>query len=211
MTIREALQSIHLKYEKNIDYPDDSGEDTLLRLAYAMDAIRTWAKEVKEGVFWRVLKKDASQVATGTGEDDLPVDFLDFIHSPDSQAIIKSGETMWYQVSLEKGLRAKQDGNESYIFWVQAGKIKTLPAISGTMEFPYIKKPHEYTDIADTVEIEIDDSEFVVDYVVGRLFLDDDNMSQYNHYMSTARDLLLSMKLNHIAEPAQESEWGFGI
>jgi hypothetical protein len=209
--IREVLNSAHLKYEKNIDYPDDTSEDTILRLAYAWDGIKIWSKEGKEGVFWKALKKDASISATGLGEDDLPNDFSIFIKAKECQAVISDGNAKWYEVSMADGNRIKQEGSNPYIFWIENKKIITLPAISGTIEFPYIKKPHQYIDITDTTEIEIDDPEFLVDYIAARLFLDDDNMSQYDNYFNSAQDSLISMKADHIIQPIQESDWGFGM
>jgi len=217
MTIEELLNKVHLRYEKNIDYPDPSSEDFLVRLGYADDGITMYEKEAKEGVAWRPLKKPASIAATGNGTDPQPADFLNFIRGKDENdnylpAIITDGSRKWTEVSMEKGNRIIQDNSSSaYVFWREAGNIRTFPALSGTMQFPYLRKATRYPLGTEETDIEIEDDMFLQEFVLAMLFLDDDNLSQYQAHMNNAKDILTTMKYDSITEIPSESSWGFGM
>ena len=215
MTMQEVLQAAHLRFEKNTTYPDPSSEDFLVRLAYGNDGIKMWAKEVKEGVLWKPLKKDASFVASGNGTDSLTTnvpDFYTFLRAEEQPAIIISGKTEWQEVTPQDGSKAIQDGvTNGYVFWVEAGNLRTLPSIAGTVQFPYIKKPTKYVTGLESTPIEIEDEEFLIEYILGMLYLDDNNMSQYQAHMENAKDYLFSMKISTINEIPSDNGFGMGM
>ena len=209
-TIQQLLNKVHLRFEKNTDYPDTSEEDYIVRLGYADDGITMWEKETREGVLWRDLKSVASIPASGTGSNPEPTDFLAFIRQEDGPAVISDGTREWTEVSMNKGNRIKQQNASPYVFYREAGNIITLPALSGTMQFPYLRKATRYPLGTETTPIEIDDEMFLQEYVLAMLYLDDDNLSQYQSHMNNAKDILVGMKYDAIVEVPDDSGWGFG-
>ncbi len=212
MTIEELLNNVHIGFEKNTDYPATGEDDFIVRLNYANKGIQMWEKEAKEGVYWKPLKKQAALVATGLGTDPDPADFLAFMPAEEKAPVISDGTNEWREVSAQDGNRAVQDGaTDPYIFWREAGNIRTLPAISGTIQFPYVRKATRYPLGTELTAIEIEDPEFLEEYIVAMLYLDDDNLSQYQAHMNNAKDILSTMKYNLISKKPDENDWGFGM
>jgi hypothetical protein len=212
MTIQDLLNKVHVRFEKNTDYPDTSSDDFVVRLGYLDDAITMWEKEAREGVQWKPLKKAASIAAAGNGNDPQPADFLEFLKAEGKAAIISDGTNEWREVSAQDGNRAVQDGaTDPYIFWREAGNIRTLPAITGTITFPYLRKATRYPLGTEITAIEIEDEKFLQEFIVAMLYLDDDNLSQYQAHMNNAKDILSTMKYNAICSHPDENDWGFGM
>lgn len=212
MTIQELLQKVHISFEKNTDYPTAGEEDFSVRLNYLDDGITMWEKEAREGVLWKPLKKAASIAATGSGTDTEPTDFLAFMPAEGKAPIITDGSNEWREVSAQDGNRMVQDeASDPYVFWREAGNIRTLPAITGTITFPYLRKATRYPLGTETTEIEIEDEKFLQEYVIACLYLDDDNLTQYQAHMNNAKDILTSMKYQTISPNPNESDWGFGM
>lgn len=209
-TIAEVLQKVHVRYEKNTDYPESSSEDFIVRLAYGDDGINEWEKEAKNGVPWPELKEDESKAATGNGSDPLPSDFLEFIRSDEKPAVIKSGDTQWKEVSMQEGNRMKQDGYSPNVFWVEGSNIITLPAITGTIEFPYLRKMTRYPLGTESDPVECDDK-YLQEYILAQLYLDDKNMMAYQSHAQAAKDILDTKKFDIITQKPTESSWGFGM
>ena len=206
----EVLNPVHVRYEKNTDYPETTSEDFLVRLGYANDGITEWEKEVKKGVFWPALKEDASILAAGSGSDPDPADFLAFIPE-ESVSVISDGTNEWREVSMRTGNRLfQQDMSSAYVFWREAGNIRTLPAISGTIEFPYLRKMTRFVTGAETTELDCS-AEFLQEYVLARLYEDDKNWNESQARMEAAKDILDSEKEEILNEKQAESSWGFGM
>lgn len=210
-TMQTLLNKVHLRYQKDTDYPDPTSEDFAIMLAYADDGITMWEKEAQEGVPFKILIKQNNSVPTGTGTDPEPDDFLNFLRAEDKPAIITDGKSEWREVSSGDGNRMVQDGNAPQVFWREAGNIRTLPAISGSMRFPYIRKATRYPLGTESIPIEISDEMFLQEYVIAMLYLDDDNLTEYQAHMNNAKDILLTMKGKSLSEPADDSDWGFGM
>ena len=214
-----VLEAVHELYEKNTDYPDISSEDFIVRRRIGNNGINEFEKEAKDGVAWSKLKKDASFPAGGTGTDSLTTnvpDFLKFLRGKDNAeqdlpALISNGSSKWIEVSMKKGNRMIQEGiSDAYAFWVEAGNIRTLPAMSGTMQFPYLRKANRYPIGTEATPLDMSDI-FLQEYIIAYLYLDDENLSAYQAHMQTAKDNLDSDRNNEISDSQDDSGWGFGM
>lgn len=210
-TIVGILQKVHVRFEKNTDYPDATSEDGVVRVAYADDAISMWEKEAREGKYWQPLIAQASIVSGGLGTDPNEADFLEFMRAEDTEAIISDGSREWSEVSPEEGNLQAQNGQNNYIFWLESGNIRTLPAISGTITFPYVRKATRYPLGTEVTALEIEDPMFIQEYVLAMLYLDDGNLNQYNTHMNNAVDILDTMEYQTILPKRKQSNWGFGM
>lgn len=210
MLIQEFLQDVHLDYEKNTDYPDTGSEDFKVRLVFTNKGIKVWEDEVNEGVYWPVLKETASIAAAGLGSDSLPDDFLSFMRAKESPAVIKSGEKKWTESSINDGNRMKQENLSPNVFWIEAGKIATLPVITGTIEFPYLRKANRFSTGNETDPIDPDEN-FLHEFVLAQLYLDDKNFDAYQVHLQAAKEHLDKKKNQLIAEIPDDSAWGFGM
>ncbi len=209
-TIQEVLQNVHVEYEKNTDYPEASSEDFVVRLAYANRGIATWEKEARDNVQWPELKEDGEVAANGTGLDSLPDNFFSFIRADEHPAVISDGKTQWLEVRMGEGRRMKQDNLSPNVFWIEAGKIRTLPAISGTIYFPYIRKATRYSTGVETDALDVD-PEYLLEYVLGKLYLDDKNFNIAQVHFDNAKDILDSKKYQLITGTPSESSFGIGM
>jgi hypothetical protein len=209
-----SLEAVHELYEKNTDYPDITSEDFVVRRRYGNNSIHELEKEVKNGVIIKGLKESASFAANGTGTDSMTTNvptFLSFIRSDGCAAIISDGQNEWKEVSAQMGNRMVQDKiTNPYVFWVEAGNIRTLPALAGTMQFPYLRKPNYYPIGTESDALDVD-SVYLQEYVLAYLYLDDENLSAYQAHMQNAKDILDSIRVEAITNPPEESSWGFGM
>lgn len=212
MTIATLLQNAHLRKFRDVDYPEATSEDFLVRLRMADDGLNEWEKEALNGVAWPELKEDASIAATGTGTDPEPDDFLCFMPSDEKPAIITDGANEWSEISMQEGNRMIQDGiTDAYVFWREAGNIRMLPAISasGTITFPYLRKITRYPLGTEADPIECD-TKFLEEYVIAQMFLDDKNTNTYSVHLQVAKDVLDNRKYQVITQKPAESSFGFG-
>jgi hypothetical protein len=185
MTVSELLQKVHVRYEKNTDYPQVGSEDHTVRLAYLDDSIDEWEKEAKEGVQWEELISEATIT-----DDNLPTDFLGFLRAGEDYAVIKAGSVSWTECSPVDGNRALQENSNNYFFWAENGKLKSVPTISGTLTFPYLRKATRFPLGSEATAIDMKNPKFMQEYILGMLYLDDGNINQYNSHMNVASDIL---------------------
>lgn len=202
MIINEMLERIHRRFAKDTDYPEAGSEDFLVRIDYVNDAITEWENKTKEGVYWEELKDSATIVCGGTGTDALPTDFLSFIrknNADDDFSALVIGNEYWLEVTMAQGIRAQQEGISPHIFWREGLNLRTLPAMSGSLSLPYIRKATRYETGAETDEPEMKDQSFIEDFVLSKLFLDNDDQSLYQAYASSAIEKLNAMMYDSVA------------
>lgn len=199
--IGKILEKIHRKFAKDTEYPQTSSEDMLVRLDFVDDAISEWEDCVMEGYNWpELIVPPTDFVFSGTGEDDLPINFLSFMRrfSQDEDGFKKAelaiGGAIYAEVNAPEGEQAVQEGLSPYIFWTVGGKIKTLPAVSGTIKMPYLKKAYRYVTGEETTEIEMANSKFIEDYVLAKLYFDNADDDNGQAYFVSADDRLKKMK-----------------
>lgn len=202
MTIAEILQKVHRKFSKDTDYPESGSEDLLVRLDHADDAISEWESLVFEGYNWKDLIVPAySFIFGGTGTDPLPINFLSFLRHFNQEngfnkAEFQAGSVIYSEVKSNEGAQMEQEGLVPYVFWKEGDNIRTLPAVSGTIILPYLKKATRFTTGAETDEPEMEDQKFIEDYVLGKVFLDNADDTLYQSYFASANERLKRMKYN---------------
>jgi hypothetical protein len=205
MTIEDILKKIHRKFAKDTDYPEAGSEDLLVRLDHVDDAISEWENCVFEGYNWKELMvAPTAFVFGGTGTDSLPADFLSFPRyfsqkTGFTKAQLEIGSTIYTEVKAGEGAQMEQEGLSPYVFWIEGGNIRTLPAVSGTINLPYLKKATRYTTGAETDEPEMEIPKFIEDYAVAKIFLDNDDEDLYQSFMNSAAEKLKQMKYNALS------------
>jgi len=204
-TPTEILQKVHVRYEGNIDYPTSGEEDYILRLAYMDDAINILEQEALENIKFDFLLSEASITATGTGIDDLPTDFLSFLTD-----YIKVGNQEYTRINKYDGNLKSQSGLAPYVFWKEGTKIKSLPAFSGTVTFPYQRKFTRFPlgTESDTLEGE---GSFYVEQILSMLFLLDGDLNQYNIHANNAKEIFDKMKVEAITNEPNQDTFGIGM
>lgn len=201
-TIETVLQKVHRKFAKDTDYPEAASEDRLVRLDHADDGISVYEGMVEEGIYPSELYVGDGTIACGgTGTDPLPTDFLSIIRAEDQPAIIKSGNNIWIEVSAHDFIRYAQEGYSSYVFTIEGSNLRTLPAASGTIPFPYMKKHTRYETGDEATELEMKDSKFLEHYILAKVFLDNGDDTLYQSNMLEAKERLSGMKYDAIANP----------
>lgn len=205
LTPEEILKEVHVRYEKNTEYPTTGEEDFTVRLAYLDDSVSALEREAKQGVKFDFLKEEESLSATGTGTDDLPIDFLAFLTD-----YIKAGNEEYVRCSKEQGNFYEQSGSAPYVFWQEGTKLRSLPALSGTVAYPYLRKLTRFPD-GDEVETADGDGKYYVESILAMLYLDDGDLNQYNVHANNAKDILDFLKGEAITDAPNQSQFGFGM
>lgn len=201
--IEDILKKVHRKVAKDTDYPEAGSEDLLVRLDHVDDAISEYEDCVKEGYqFKELLVPPITLTFGGTGSDDLPDDFLSFVRNFNDDGMNKAelliGSTLYSEIKAGEGRQSEQQELAPYVFWVEGGNIHTLPAASGSITCPYLKKHTRYTTGAEATEPEMENSKFIEDYVTAKVFLDNDDDTLYQSFMTSAAEKLKQMKYNAI-------------
>jgi len=104
----------------------------------------------------------------------------------------------------------EQENINSNIFWKENGQIRTLPAISGTISFPYLRKLTRFETGLETDLIDTDD-QFLIEYILGQLYLDDKNYNVAEVHLGKAKEILDRNKYPLIIQPPEESNFGLGM
>jgi len=201
MLIEDLIKIIHRQFSKDVSYPERDSEELLVIIDHINDGIEEYENCVKEGYFWPELKTvETNFVFGGSGEDDLPSNFLSFVgrFSPElgnCKPSLQIGTAIYQEVGANEGITRKQQGdNTSFVFWVEGGKVMTLPGVSATIDLPYIKKHTRYATGEETEEPEISNPMFIKDYALAKLFLDNEDDVLYQSYMTQAGERLKQMK-----------------
>ena len=126
-------------------------------------------------------------------------------------AIITDGSHERTDITMQEGNKRIQDGiTDGNVLWVESGNIRTLPSITGTIQFPYLRQATRYPIGTEATILDMD-AYFLQEYILACLYLDDENLSAYQAHMQAAKDVLDSIKYDSIVNPPQESGWGFGM
>lgn len=205
LTPVEILQQVHVRYEGDTSYPTAGDEDHTVRLAHLDDAVSAIEREAKQGVKFPFLVEEESLAAGGTGTDALPTDFLSFLTD-----YIKAGNAEYVRVSKEQGNFYEQSGAAPYVFWQEGTNLRSLPALTGTVTYPYQRKLARFplgTEVTDADG----DGKYYVESILAMLYLDDGDLNLYNVHANNAKDILDSMKGEAITDAPNQSQFGFGM
>lgn len=205
LTPTEILEKVHVRYEGNTDYPASGEEDYTVRLAYLDDSVSALEREAMTGVKFDFLRKEESLAAGGTGSDDLPADFLSFLTD-----YIKAGNEEYVRVSKEQGNFYEQAESAPYVFWKEGTKLRSLPALSGTVTYPYQRT---FTRFPLGTEVTTADGEgsYYVESIIAMLYLSDGDLNQYNVHANNAKDILDGIKGEAITDAPNQSQFGIGM
>jgi hypothetical protein len=196
MTVAEILKRVHRKFAKDTDYPEAGSEDLLVRIDHLNDGISEWENKVREGVYWPELVETTTLSCGGTGTDALPSDFLTFLrknNEDDDASALVLGSEYWIEMTPAQGARAVAEGLSPHIFWKEGTNLRTLPAISGSLPFTYVRKATRYTAGDESTEPEMADHSFLEDYTVAKVFLDNSDDTLYANAANSASDKLDAM------------------
>lgn len=205
LTPVEILEKVHVRYEGNTDYPAIGEEDHTVRVAYLDDAVSALERETQNGVKFDFLREEESLSATDTGSDDLPTDFLSFLTD-----YIKVGSTEYVRTDKETGNFYEQAGNAPYVFWKEGTKLRSLPALSGTVTYPYQRKLNRFPD-GDEVTTADGEGSYYIESILAMLYLSDGDLNQYNVHANNAKDILDAMKGEAITKAPNQSQFGIGM
>jgi len=205
LTPVEILQKVHIRYEGNTDYPAVGEEDHTLRVAYLDDAVSALEQEAFNGVKFDFLRAEESLAAGGTGSDNLPTDFLSFLTD-----YIKVGSTEYVRTDKETGNFDDQADYAPYVFWKEGTKLRSLPALSGTVTYPYQKTFTRFPDGDETSTADGEGS-YYIEFILAQLYLSDGDLNQYNVHANNAKDILDAMKGEAITTAPNQSQFGIGM
>ena len=206
MLPEEILKRVHRKFAKDIDYPETGSEDLMVRIDHLNDGVTEWENKYKDGIYWSDLVTHVSLVCGGTGTDLLPADFLSFIrknNEDDDASVIVSGGNTWVEVTPAQGKIALDEGLSPYFFWREGENIVTIPALSGTVPFTYLRKATRYSTGTETTEPEMRDDSFLEDYALSKVFLDNSDNTLYTVYATSAKEKLDDMVYAEIGAVAE--------
>jgi len=205
LTPTEILQKVHVRYENNIDYPAVGEEDFIVRVAYLDDSISALEREALNGVKFDFLREEETLVAGGTGSDNLPADFLSFLTD-----YIKAGNSEYVRTTKEQGNYYEQAGSAPYVFWKEGTVLRSLPALSGTVTYPYQRK---FTRFPNGDEVTTADGEgsYYIESLLAFLYLSDGDLNQYNVHANNAKDILDALKGEAITNAPNQSQFGIGM
>lgn len=205
LTPVEILEKVHVRYEGDTSYPTVGDEDHTVRLAHLDDAVSTIEREVMQGIKFDFLKEEETLSASGTRTDALPTDFLGFLTD-----YIKAGNAEYVRTTKERGAFFAQSGSAPYVFWREGSNLRSLPALSGTVTYPYLRTLTRFP-VGDEVTTADGDGKYYVEFILAMLYLDDGDLNQYNVHANNAKDILDFLKGEAITDAPNQSQFGFGM
>lgn len=216
MTVNDLLDSIHVAYEQAqpSDGPSLSDDDGVIRLNLINKAIRRW--EFDNDVRWRelyVYNVTGPTILAGVTSYPLTqTDFREFagrlrlLRTDGAYAKVDliSPELFAKYVTTASTTKACITGNPSsgytlHLLWSPATNDGT---IGGTILFDYYKYAKKMAVPADIPEMS--NPQFIVDYVVGELFVNDD-VNLYTKFNGDALNALSNMRTANDATPPYAS------
>lgn len=200
MLIADAMREVYYRFEKSPDEPDNTSEDYIVRLSYANRAIRQWEHE--EGMDW----KELYQTITGTLVNGVCSDNVTALASfKRPSGLLRIGSDRYSYVRPERVEREVTMYPSKKIYTVTGSKgsyaVNVYPAVSGTFSLDIQKNATTYSTGEETTEIEMSNPEFLIQFVVAMLYLDDNNSSQAGVEMQSATGAMEAMKLNNEKTP----------
>lgn len=208
-TETQLQQIIHRLYEGNVDYPDSTSDDYLLRRGYINDSANEWAYN-SGNIMWRELFKNVSD---SDGDDttttaivyDMPSDYV-FMASR-----LSIGGN-FYTFSQPQEVANRQDRNETRFFWItgkpNAYQLNISEAVDagGAIEYSYYKQPTLVTTTTDVLDMSR--PYFAVYYTLARLYEQDLNTAMMSVYENKAKGILDEMLVANEIPPYM---YGFSV
>lgn len=184
--INDILQRVHVKLTQSSEYPDPQSEEWLIYVAYADDAISMWENLVSEGFLWDELFTTEHVTFSGTGSDPVPENFLAFANN----TVCVNGT----EYRVIKRTQAQMCSGMEPVIWTEGRTIRTMPALSGTHPFSYIRKATRYITGTEPDPIDMSDPKMIEHFVLARAYANDNDTSGYNIAMTDADEALKKMQ-----------------
>ncbi len=225
MTITTALQEIHKIYQGDLDYPAPTSADFLVRLSYANEAINTWESE--KGIFWNELFTTQSTTLPSSLSFNAPAT----LKFPASYLYVYDSSGDYSLFSFLRPWEAKFNNKLSsgeQIYWMTgAGSAKIVninPAptvandlIGRTAKFDYYKFAATFATGLETTEIEMSDPYYIIEWVLFRLFSNDQDSNRSSLHFNIANNKMNGMRIVNEINPFLQSSkildygGGFGV
>ncbi len=213
MTVEDIIKRAHRMAFADTDYPTSGTEDALVSVDGLNDGIAEWESLVEDGVIPEELLTSSDVVFGGSGTDTLPTDFRAFVPSVSDRGWLPpsfyAGSSQYRFVPTSEGMMRAQAGSSmEAIFWREGANIRTLPAISGTVSLPYVKKATRAVSSTDTFEPECPNSEFLVSFLASRMAIDnEDDTTKYQLFASQASEKLSAMASRYASRMADNARY----
>lgn len=200
MTNKEIIEKAWRNVFSDTDYPSVGSGELAKCVDFFNDAVGEWESLAKKGAIPTELISRDDIVFGGTGEDDLPSDFFALIPSVTDKGyqpfyFSDSLGNTYKQISAREGIHAQTD----YVFWVEGNHIRTFPALTDTINIPYIRKATRSVTGDEATESECPDHDFLVAYVSSYLANDDENETKYELFGVKSVERLDQMEYSYYA------------
>ncbi|MEK7550082.1 MAG: hypothetical protein AAB519_03835 [Patescibacteria group bacterium] len=191
----KLLEKAHRQFSRDIEYPETGSEERLVMVDHYNNALSVYESKAMEGIaFPDLMVTDENLTCGGTGTDPLPNEFLTFFRvRPELPAQLRVGSAYYREVSAAEGARFVMDQDAAQVFWIEGINLRSYPAISGSISFPYLKKATRIETGDETALSEIQNKYFISDFVTARLLIDNEDDTLYQQYNNDAIDKLDGM------------------
>jgi hypothetical protein len=203
----ELIQSVHLRYANDSNYPTATDDEYLVILAYIDAGIQTWENEI--GMEWRELFDTHSDtVVDAQLQYDAPADFKS---ASGYLRVAGSGVELYpFMENFEQAIDNAKVMHSKF-YWITgspgAYKINIYPTpdsdIAGlTFYLDYYKTATTLEGEADAGVTEVPDPLFLIHFAAAQLYLNDEN-PQANVELQLANERLVAMKVRNAMKPHQ--------
>lgn len=188
MTGTDILNTIHTIYESNVEFPGQTEDEYLTRLAYLNQAIQSWQNEVYNGFLWSELYVSSIQPYTSTT-------IADFLYP---EKLYIGGKEYTY-VQPYEATEIIANNSSDTIYYIIGGAnnrvINIYPALTtGQYTISYYKQATLYTsgNIGNHIEMSIPN--YAIRYVLAQLYANDGDFSMSSQSANEAEKYLMQMK-----------------
>ena len=221
LNTQTILDAIHIKYEQATDTPLLTDDDGKIRISLINEGINTW--ETSDDTRWReLIVLNAQESAIVAGQVTYPINYDDFREMGSRVRLLRTDGSYMYadvvtpefyqQYMNSKGLVTPFNGDlvvsvsgnrvngfQMNLGWIPNTSDGTVGAIP---YFDYYKWANRMVNIADVPELS--NPYYLVDYVTGELFANDD-INLYQKFSTDADEKLEAMRTANEADPPYAS------
>jgi hypothetical protein len=188
MTGTDILNTIHTIYESNVEFPGQTEDEYLTRLAYLNQAIQSWQNEVHNGYLWSELYVSSIQPYTSTT-------IADFLYP---EKLYINGKEYSYVQPYEAAEIIANNLPET-IYYITGGAnnriINIYPVLTaGQYTISYYKQATLYTALNITSHIEMSIPNYAIRYVLSQLYANDGDFNMSSQSANEAEKYLMQMK-----------------
>jgi hypothetical protein len=188
MTGTDILNTIHTIYESNVEFPGQTEDEYLTRLAYLNQAIQSWQNEVYNGFLWSELYVSSIQPYTSTT-------IADFLYP---EKLYINGKEYKYVQPYEATEIIANNLPET-IYYITGGAnnriINLYPVLTaGQYVISYYKQATLYTSGNIGNHIEMSAPNYAIRYVLAQLYANDGDFNMSGQSANEAEKYLMQMK-----------------